>query len=140
LPDILDAREAVDTKVAELAARRRTADDLAALDAALARMGRDIDEGLDGASGDELFHQALVQAAHSPVLASLYGHIAGMIKESRIESLRQPGRPPKSLAQHRGIADAVRSGDTEQAARAARHHVETVRKVRLLDWDPDETD
>lgn len=140
LPDILDAREAVETKVAELAARRRTVGDLAALEAALASMGRYIDEGHDVAYGDEQFHQALVQAAHSPVLASLYSHIAGMIKESRIESLRQPGRPPKSLAQHRNIADAVHSGDAEKAARAARHHVETVRKVRLLDWDPYETD
>src|SRR5437588_4991090 len=35
LPDVLDAREALETKRAELAALRRTDDDLAAIDAAL---------------------------------------------------------------------------------------------------------
>lgn len=138
LPDVLDAREAVETKLAELAARRRTDLDLAALDAALAVMKDEIERGADAAESDQKFHAALVAAAHSPILGGLYGQIAGMIKESRIESLRQPGRPAKSLAQHQRIADAVRAGKAAEAARAARRHVETVRRVRLLDWVPEE--
>ena len=139
LPDVLDAREAIETKLAELAAQRRTDADLAALDAALAMMKDEIDQGIDGADGDQHFHAALVAAAHSPILAGLYAQLAGMIKESRLESLRQPGRPAKSLAQHQRIADAVRAGKSADAARAARRHVETVRCVRLLDWVPEET-
>ncbi|HET9075999.1 MAG TPA: FadR/GntR family transcriptional regulator [Acidimicrobiales bacterium] len=138
LPDVLDAREAVETKLAELAARRRTEADLAALDSALRTMEEEVEQGADASEGDELFHAALVAAAHSPILAGLYGQIAGMIKESRLESLRQPGRPVKSLAQHQRIADAVRAGKSAEAARAARRHVETVRRVRLLDWVPED--
>lgn len=137
LPDVLDAREAVETKLAELAAERRTGADLEAIAAALALMAEEIAQGADAMQGDQRFHAALVAAAHSPVLASLYGQIAGMIEETRLESLRQPGRPSKSLAQHQRILDAVRAGRGGDAARAARRHVETVRRVRLLDWVPD---
>ncbi|WP_240508712.1 FCD domain-containing protein, partial [Streptomyces ossamyceticus] len=62
--------------------------------------------------------------------------IADQIAESRTESLRQPGRPDRSLAQHRAILDAIAAGEPRQAATAMRRHVRTVAKVRLLDWDP----
>ena len=64
--------------------------------------------------------------------------IAAQIAESRTESLRQPGRPHRSLAQHRAILDAIADGHPRQAATAMRRHVRTVAKVRLLDWDPEE--
>lgn len=138
LPDVLDAREAIETKIAELAARRRSDKDLAGLDHGLEVMRTAIATSTNAAKGDELFHTALVEAAHSPVLASLYNQLAVMIRESRLESLRQPGRPAKSLEQHQRIADAVRAANPSAAARAARRHVETVRNVRLLEWRPDD--
>lgn len=59
LPDVLEAREALETKLAELAAERRTDEDLAALHAALDRMVADIEEGGHGVEGDRLFHAAV---------------------------------------------------------------------------------
>lgn len=137
LPDVLDAREALETKLAELAARRHTAEDLLVFDKALEAMAADVTTGGLGDQGDQVFHRAVVAAAHSPVLAALYDQLAFQIAETRLESLRQPGRPPRSLRQHQQIAAAIRSGDPRRAASAARHHVETVRKVRLLTWQPD---
>jgi GntR family transcriptional repressor for pyruvate dehydrogenase complex len=138
LPDILDAREALETKLAELAAARRTDADLTAIDAALAEMRRAIQAGGIGDDGDRLFHAAVTAAAHSPILESFYRQLSPQITESRIESLRQPGRPAKSLAQHQRIADAIRAGNPRAAAAAARRHVHTVSHVRLLTWEPDE--
>lgn len=137
LPDVLDAREALETKLAELAARRHTADDLVVFDEALEAMAADVATGGLGEQDDQKFHRAVVAAAHSPVLAALYDQLAFQIAETRLESLRQPGRPPRSLHQHQQIAAAIRSGDPKRAASAARHHVETVSKVRLLTWQPD---
>ncbi|WP_442802547.1 FCD domain-containing protein [Streptomyces sp. CB01635] len=57
--------------------------------------------------------------------------------ESRNESLRQPGRPAQSLEQHQLVADAVRAGSPEDAARAMHTHVDNVGKVKLLDWRPE---
>ncbi|GAA2287637.1 GntR family transcriptional regulator [Streptomyces ruber] len=136
LPDVLEAREALETKLAELAAERRTEEDLEAIRSALAHMEREIEEGAYGVEGDRLFHAAVTAAAHSSLLAEFMRSIADQIAESRTESLRQPGRPHRSLAQHRAIADAVADGRPRQAAAAMRRHVRTVAKVRLLDWEP----
>jgi GntR family transcriptional repressor for pyruvate dehydrogenase complex len=137
LPDILDAREALETKLAELAAQRRSAEDVAALDAALEFMAAEVAAGGLGEQGDLMFHRAVVAAAHSPVLAAFYDQLSRQIAETRLESLRQPMRPPRSLRQHHQIAKAIGLGDGKRAAAAARRHVEAVRKVRLLTWKPD---
>ncbi|MCT2588120.1 FadR/GntR family transcriptional regulator [Actinophytocola gossypii] len=136
LPDVLEAREALETKLAELAARRRTDADLAAIDAALAHMAQEVDAGDPGEEGDRRFHAAVTAAASSSILAEFMRSIADQITESRHESLRQPGRPARSLGQHRRIAEAIRAGDPRAAAAAMRRHVQTVSKVRLLDWNP----
>ncbi|MEV8022362.1 FadR/GntR family transcriptional regulator [Streptomyces sp. NPDC086554] len=137
LPDVLDAREALETKLAELAAERRTDEDLAAIRSALARMATEIEDGAHGVEGDRLFHAAVTAAAHSSILAEFMRSITDQIAESRNESLRQPGRPPRSHAQHLAILEAIEARQPKKAAAAMRRHVRTVAKVRLLDWDPE---
>jgi GntR family transcriptional regulator, transcriptional repressor for pyruvate dehydrogenase complex len=132
LPEIIEAREALETKLAALAADRRTADDLAAMEDALAFMERDIADGGRGVEGDERFHAAVTAAGHSPLLAKLMAEISDLIRETRIESLSQPDRPVNSLAGHRRIADAIRAGDAEAAAQAMHEHVTMVSDVALL--------
>jgi GntR family transcriptional repressor for pyruvate dehydrogenase complex len=132
LPEIVEARSTLEVKLAELAAQRRTDDDLAAIDAALVAMANEIAEGEKGAHGDELFHEAVTAAAHSPVLAQLMAFIAEMILETRLESLGQPGRPEQSLASHQAIADAIRARDSEAAAEMMLSHIKLVSDVALL--------
>jgi GntR family transcriptional repressor for pyruvate dehydrogenase complex len=138
LPDVLEAREAMETKLAELAAQRRTKDDLDAMEAALSHMRDEVAAGEPGVEGDRRFHAAVTTAAHSSLLAEFMRMIAEQITESRTESLRQPGRPKRSLAQHQRIFDAISLSDPKAAAAAMRRHVQTVAKVRLLSWNPDE--
>ncbi|RBM24207.1 GntR family transcriptional regulator [Prauserella sp. PE36] len=138
LPDVLEAREALETKLAELAAERRTKADLDALEAALDHMRGEIAEGGHGVEGDRRFHAAVTAAAHSSMLAEFMRSIADQITESRTESLRQPGRPSRSLSQHLAIFDAISRGDASKAATAMRRHLRTVAKVRLLAWNPDD--
>lgn len=137
LPDVLEAREALETKLAELAAERRTDEDLDAMRRALDHMAREMGEGGHGVEGDRLFHAAVTAAAHSSLLAEFMRSISDQIAESRTESLRQPGRPTRSLAQHRAILDAIADRRPTRAAAAMRRHVRTVAKVRLLDWEPE---
>jgi GntR family transcriptional regulator, transcriptional repressor for pyruvate dehydrogenase complex len=132
LPEIIEAREALETKLAALAAGRRTESDLAAMDEALAFMERDIASGGRGVEGDERFHAAVTAAGHSPLLARLMAEISDLIRETRISSLSQPERPVNSLRGHRKIADAIRAGDAEAAALAMQEHVAMVSDVALL--------
>jgi GntR family transcriptional repressor for pyruvate dehydrogenase complex len=140
LPDVLDAREALETKLAELAARRREDADIAAMESALHHMEDEISAGGGGAEGDRRFHAAITSAARSSLLAEFMSVIAEQITESRHESLRQPGRPRRSLRQHHRIFDAIRNADPKAAAAAMRRHVRTVAEVRLLSWTPEDID
>ena len=132
LPDIIDARDALETKIAALAAARRTPDDLAAIEAALDVMSADIEAGGRGVEGDEQFHAAVTAAAHSGLLAQMMGEISELILETRIESLGQPGRPKDSLAAHRRILESIRAGEPREAAIAMHSHVEMVSDVAIL--------
>lgn len=132
LPDVLDARDALETKLAALAAARRSAADLAAMDAAVNHMATDIDQGGRGVEGDERFHRAVTAAAYSDLLAQLMLQLSAQISETRIESLGQPGRPEESLRQHRRIAEAIRDGNPDAAAAAMHAHVSKVSDLAIL--------
>jgi GntR family transcriptional repressor for pyruvate dehydrogenase complex len=132
LPDIIEAREALESKLAALAAVRRSEEDLARIDAALSDMQRDIEDGGRGVEGDEAFHAAVTTAGHSALLQQLMNEISDLIKETRIESLSQPGRPQESLEGHRAIAAAIRDQNADAAAAAMRAHVDKVSDVALL--------
>jgi GntR family transcriptional regulator, transcriptional repressor for pyruvate dehydrogenase complex len=132
LPDVIDAREALEVKIASLAAERRTDEDLASIDAALDAMAAEIERGERGLDGDQQFHGAVTAAARSELLADLMAGIANAVLESRLESLSQPNRPEMSLASHREIAAAIRAGDADAAGLAMREHIRLVSDVALL--------
>jgi GntR family transcriptional regulator, transcriptional repressor for pyruvate dehydrogenase complex len=132
LPDIIEAREALEVKLAGLAAERRTDAEMAAIDAAISAMEAEIEAGERGVLGDEQFHEAITAAAHSSLLAKLMEEISGLIRETRIESLSQPERPRASLEGHRRITEAVRRQDPVEAARAMAAHIRLVSDVALL--------
>jgi GntR family transcriptional regulator, transcriptional repressor for pyruvate dehydrogenase complex len=140
LPEILEAREAIEVKLAELAALRRTPANLDEMKRALHRMTRLIDEGESSNDADREFHSQIVLAGGNAILASFYQQIGPEISEARLESLRQPGRPARSLAQHWRILEAIEAGEPKRAAAAMRRHIATVGTVRLLTWQPKDTD
>lgn len=133
LPEVLEARAAMEVKLAALAAQRRTEADLARIDESLAAMAADVEAGGRGVAGDESFHAAVTAAAHSGLLARLMREISDLIRESRLESLAQPGRPTLSLAGHRRIAEAIRAQDPAAAAAAMEDHIKLVSDVAILD-------
>ena len=132
LPDIIEAREALEVKIAGLAAERRTDGEMADIDAAIAAMAAEVESGERGVAGDEQFHQAVTAAAHSALIAKLMHEISGLIRETRIQSLSQPERPRASLEGHRRIAEAIRRQDSAGAADAMAAHIRLVSDVALL--------
>jgi GntR family transcriptional repressor for pyruvate dehydrogenase complex len=132
IPDIIEARVALEVNLAGLAATRRTDAEMAAIDAAIATMAAEVEAGDRGVLGDEMFHEAITTAAHSSLLAKLMREISGLIRETRIESLSQQNRPRASLEGHRRIADAVRKQDADEASRAMADHIRLVSDVALL--------
>jgi GntR family transcriptional regulator, transcriptional repressor for pyruvate dehydrogenase complex len=136
LPDILDAREAIEVKLAELAAERRTKSDLIAIDAALGKMQQEIDSGETGEQGDHDFHHSVVAAAHSELLARMYALLLKDIELSSHETVDQIGTPATLLEQNRRIGDAITARDGLAAAAAMREHLKTTAHLKLLAWSP----
>src|SRR5713226_9512310 len=134
LPEILEAREALETQLAALAAARRTEEDVAAMGRALDVMAADIEADGFGEEGDRLFHEAVTRAARSPLLADFMAGLALPISETRHSSLGEPGRPARSLKAHRRILEAIRRGEVPGARQAMRRHVNMVADIGLLRW------
>lgn len=140
LPDVLEAREAIECSLARLAAQRRTDTDLAVIDASLRAMAVDIDKGGVGEAADQRFHTAVARASKNKLLRDVMKALADPIQETRLESLSEPGRPPRSLADHRRIAEAIRRQDPRAAEAAMRQHLKIVSDIRLMRWTPGELD
>jgi len=140
LPDVLEAREALEVKLAELAATHRGPEDLAAMRDALSMMEGEIEAGGLGTEGDSAFHHAIALAARNQVLLHLIDAMAEVIQESRVESLSEPGRPPRSLEAHARILSAIESKSAQAAAAAMRQHLQVVADVSLLRWQPGASD
>jgi GntR family transcriptional repressor for pyruvate dehydrogenase complex len=90
-----------------------------------------------GAEGDAEFHHAIAVAARNEVLLRLIDAMADPIRESRVESLSEPGRPLRSLEIHRRIPFGIEAGSAKRSGEAMRQHLNVVADVSLLRWQPE---
>lgn len=114
--DLLEVRHLIEVRAAELAAQRRTEDDLASLDAAMGRRSAALAAG-DGAAfvaADVEVHVAVVAAAHNRVLADLYDGLVDTLAASIAPATDDP-----LAAEHHAVVEAVRAADPVAAAAAA---------------------
>lgn len=122
-PMIWEVREGIEVQAARLAASRRTQQDLDTMATALVAMASSIDDGGDGVDGDRLFHRAIVDSAHNPLLKQLIEQLRDLVDRTSEVSLTRPGRARRSLEAHREILAAIEHQDEEQAADAMRRHI-----------------
>lgn len=123
LHDIYEVRAVLEVQAARLAAHRRTAEDLATLDAALAvRSAAARRGGATLIDADLALHAAVVAAAHNPVLTGLFGEFTPRLREALLglldpaapsESAGPPG--PSGEAAHAALVEAIRSHDPNGA-------------------------
>ncbi|WP_198956413.1 MULTISPECIES: FadR/GntR family transcriptional regulator [unclassified Micromonospora] len=120
MTEVVEVRRAFEVEAARLAALRRTPEDLAALDGALAareaawRAGR-VDEFVEA---DAALHTAVVNAAHNGMLAELYASV-GTALRSTISQATGDALEPERYVDHARLVDAIRLGDPTLAAREA---------------------
>lgn len=118
--DIWEFREIVETNIASLAARRRSADELQAIEAAWAAAATDSHTAF--LRWNAVFHDALAEAAHSSHLMAamlaarreLFLPVALLLRKHHAEELRTA---------HTEILEAVRSQQPDAAAKAMHGHL-----------------
>lgn len=121
LADVYEVRMLIEVQAARLAAERRTDDDCAAMERALA--ARRAAAGADNAAfvdADIALHAAVVAAAHNPVLTDLFTEFVPTLRSGLVEllgltALREE-EPNHGDASHAALVDAVRRGDEQAAA------------------------
>jgi GntR family transcriptional repressor for pyruvate dehydrogenase complex len=124
LPALGEVRNTLEAFAAELAAVRREDSDLSAMVAAIRRMEAAVSADHDPTDGDREFHAAIQAAARNPVLDELLATLAEGSAKIAAASLGRAGQPPRSLAAHRLILDAIIMRDAEVARRLMREHLE----------------
>ncbi|MFE9600467.1 FadR/GntR family transcriptional regulator [Streptomyces hokutonensis] len=127
--DVYEVRMGVEVQAARLAARRRTPQDVTAMERALD--GRRAAAGADDTAfvdADIAFHAAVVAAAHNPVLADLFGQFRPVLREGLVDLLALTGLrerdPNTGDGAHEALVRAVADGDAETAAEVLRAELE----------------
>tara|TARA_B100000809_G_scaffold147475_1_gene144960 strand:- start:106 stop:831 length:726 start_codon:yes stop_codon:yes gene_type:complete len=126
LHDIFEVRHLLEPQLAALAAQRATPEDVERLASILVEQQRQIMEGETGVDADTEFHFALATATHNSALVKVVSAVEDVLRQSRDQSLQQPGRPQRSLDSHREILEMVRAGDHTGARSAMEHHLTAV--------------
>lgn len=139
-----ELRIALEGEAAYLAAERRTATTMAAIDQALQALDRAIKAHEVGADADQRFHVAIARASQNDLfdqsLDALSAHIFAGMHVARHLSL---GHSAQRLIivqnEHAAIAAAIRAGAADEARLAMRSHIDNARTRIMSDAAP-ETD
>ncbi|MGC4862028.1 FadR/GntR family transcriptional regulator [Micromonospora sp. DT68] len=127
MTEVVEVRRAFEVEAARLAALRRTPEDLAALDDALAereaawRGGR-VDAFVEA---DAALHTVVVAAAHNAMLAELYASV-GTALRSTVAQAMGDALTPERYVDHTRLVEAIRAGDPALAAIEAGAFLEPV--------------
>jgi GntR family transcriptional regulator, transcriptional repressor for pyruvate dehydrogenase complex len=133
--DVFEVRHALELQAARLAATRRDADDLARLERTLRRRQAARARARDAAfvDADLAFHQAVVDAAHNPVLSELFDSFTTVLREALASVVADHELRVDANPGHIDLAAAIRAGDPAAATAATSAQLDaTIRALRGL--------
>lgn len=127
---LTEVRGIVEVGAAALAARRRTADDLALIRGALTRAETALADGDVTAfsKADIDFHEAVLGAVGNHFVPALLVPVDSALREIRLQTSRDAAASRRALVMHGRIFDAVRRRSAKAAADAMRLHLDETRK------------
>lgn len=122
---VIEARVAIETEAAALAADRRSPAALRAIRRALAARGSEHDGREDYVDADTRFHRAIVEAAENPVLLELFDAFVPRLRQAMIEMLRIGRHADDGIdrAAHSELARAIADRDPALARELSRAHL-----------------
>ncbi|MDW7691839.1 FadR/GntR family transcriptional regulator [Flammeovirgaceae bacterium SG7u.111] len=134
---LVETRVILETHVAELAAERRTPEDIVKLENALNAYEQNISEGLPSVEEDLIFHLEIAEAGKNPALKSLMMIVTPDLMEYFTkENVCGDGRADKAFEEHRSIVKYIKEGDGAMAKKAMAEHLNDVlvysKKQRFL--------
>ena len=127
--ELLDVRRMFEPAVARFAATRITDADLGDLQRILDTQRRKLKAGASTLVEDTAFHAVIARATRNRVVMRIMETLNDLLIESRKLTLRQKGRPERSMQGHEAVVDALRRRDPERASSAMRTHIDQIAEL-----------
>lgn len=124
LQELFEARVAIEVKAAQLAAIRRTEENLEEMLESVLDMERDLLLNRDAAISSYKFHLAIMKASQNRVLYRIYDNLSEMLKLSRKKSLSIKGHSVVALDFHKQLLNEIRNQNAENAGTLMMKHLQ----------------
>ena len=112
---LFELRLIVEPAAAELAARKKTARQLASMGHALEEMAKHTLSKPEGQLADQEFHAAILEATDNEMLVSLSASIGAAVRWTTYFKFRNNKKPHDPIEEHRALFEAIADGDGERA-------------------------
>ena len=126
--NLFEVRRILEGEAAALAASRRTATDLRAMESVVDAMDDALSSEQRFIEADLAFHMAVAAASRNPVLVHLMHAIRDLLQRSLSSSYHIPGSPESAIDMHRLILEAVAEKRPEAARQRMQEHVARVER------------
>ena len=133
--ELFEMRRLLEPQLAYLAAERATAGEILEMEQLVRLQEEELAGKNTGIDPDQTLHSVLTRAAKNKILISIMDSLMDSLAESRDKYLQVAERPRRSLIRHKEILNAIKSGNSEEAARIMREHLEETETIlfRVLD-------
>lgn len=139
IQELFELREILEPHAAELAARRRSMEQLALMGHALEEMARHGLATAEGRAADQRFHEEILVATGNHALMTLSASICAAIHWTTVFKHRSAKPPRDALPDHRKLYAAIVDNDADRAAAAAKELIklalEDTRASLIVDAD-----
>ncbi len=129
--ELLDVRRMFEPAVARVAALRAKDEDLVDLQRILDTQRQKLKTGQSAIIEDTAFHAILARSTRNRVVMSIMATLNDLLVESRTQSLKQKGRPARSVDGHEAVVAALRRRDPEGASQAMYNHIDQIADLQL---------
>lgn len=122
---VLEVHEALEVKVAELAAGRIAEKDLSRLERSLTAMKRAVEQQDHEAlvAADASFHRIIREASGNQIIAQILNDLEDHVLDARRAIMALPSRVRRVVGDHEAIFGAIAGRDAEAARGSALEHV-----------------
>lgn len=123
LLELFEAREAIEVKAVQLAALRRTDQDIEEMQEAVFDMERDLLLNRDASFSSYKFHLGIVKASHNRVIYRIHDSLSDLLKLSRKKSLGVKGRSGVALDFHKQLLQKICEQNAVEAGALMMEHL-----------------
>lgn len=138
--EVVEARIAIESELAGLAAKRANAEEVARLKDLLLDMRANLENPEKFSAADLGFHLMLGDAARNQTLSRLLHAIQSLLRQWIQRALARPSVSEIALLQHQHIFTAVEARDEAEARKAMRTHLEDMGGVLVESLSDSRTD